>query len=56
MLETGLNYEIETGAVSAGLATTDDLSEHESPYFDVPLVPGLCAYLILGWLLPAESG
>jgi hypothetical protein len=35
MFETNLNCEIESGAISARLATADDLSKHKSPYFEI---------------------
>ena len=35
MLDTGLDREIEPGAISTCLAATDDLSEHESLYLEI---------------------
>jgi hypothetical protein len=35
MLDTGLDREIESGAISTCLAATDDLSEHESLYLEI---------------------
>ena len=35
MFETDLDSEIKSGAISTRLASTDDLSKQQSPYFEI---------------------
>ena len=45
MLQPDLDCKIESGAISTRLATTDDLSEHESHYFEI--VPASTMLVVL---------
>jgi hypothetical protein len=35
MFETDLDSKIKSGAISTRLASTEDLSKHQSPYFEI---------------------